>query len=161
GRPGPAAGQRKYVRPDIPRRFGGTAANSGTEALGVLNSSPSFPVSPWEPANCASCSCRGGWRGKDEWQRIVAVRGGNGMVMEEQPFAALAETHSAVVYFAGDRAFKLKKPVKLEFLDFSTRQGRAAACARETELNRRFAPDVYLGVAEVHGPDGRVCDHLV
>jgi len=83
------------------------------------------------------------------------------VAMTEQPFAALTETHSAVVYFAGDRAFKLKKPVKLEFLDFSTRQSRAAACTRETELNRRFAPDVYLGVAEVRAPDGQVCDHLV
>jgi uncharacterized protein len=81
--------------------------------------------------------------------------------MTQQPFAEVAETHSAVVYFAGDRAFKLKKPVKLGFLDFSTRQARAAACARESELNRRFAPDVYLGVAEVHAPDGQICDHLV
>ena len=79
----------------------------------------------------------------------------------QQPFAEAAETHSAVVYFAGDRAFKLKKPVKLGFLDFSTRQARAAACARECELNRRFAPDVYLGVAEVRAPDGQICDHLV
>jgi uncharacterized protein len=81
--------------------------------------------------------------------------------MTQQPFAEVAETHSAVVYFAGDRAFKLKKPVKLGFLDFSTRQARAAACARESELNRRFAPDVYLGVAEVRAPDGQICDHLV
>jgi uncharacterized protein len=81
--------------------------------------------------------------------------------MTQQPFADVAETHSAVVYFAGDRAFKLKKPVKLGFLDFSTPQARAAACARESELNRRFAPDVYLGVAEVRAPDGQICDHLV
>jgi uncharacterized protein len=81
--------------------------------------------------------------------------------MTQQPFAGMAETHSAVVYFAGDRAFKLKKPVRLGFLDFSTRDARAAACARETELNRRFAPDVYLGVAAVSAPDGQVCDHLV
>ena len=86
---------------------------------------------------------------------------GNGVVMAEQPFAAAAETHSAVVYFAGDYAYKLKKPVRLGFLDFSSEQARAQACARETELNRRFAPDVYLGVAEVRAPDGRPCDHLV
>ncbi len=81
--------------------------------------------------------------------------------MTQQRFADLAETHSAVVYFAGDRAFKLKKPVQLGFLDFSTLQARAQACERETELNRRFAPDVYLGVAEVRAPGGQVCDHLV
>ena len=37
----------------------------------------------------------------------------------------------------------------------------AAACQREVELNRRFAPDVYLGVVQVRDPAGRVCDHLV
>jgi uncharacterized protein len=79
----------------------------------------------------------------------------------QQPYAQAAETHSAVVFFAGDRAYKLKKPVNLGFLDFSTTQARAAACAREVELNQRYAPDVYLGVAEVRGPDGGVCDHLV
>jgi aminoglycoside phosphotransferase family enzyme/predicted kinase len=73
----------------------------------------------------------------------------------------VAETHAAVVFLAGDRACKLKKPVNLGFLDFSTPQARAAACAREVELNREFAPDVYLGVAELRGPDGQVCDHLV
>ena len=78
-----------------------------------------------------------------------------------EPYAALAETHSAVVFFAGDRAYKLKKPVDLGFLDFRTLRARVAACHRETELNRRFAPGVYLGVAEIRGPAGEVCDHLV
>ena len=77
------------------------------------------------------------------------------------PFAGASETHSAVVFFVGDRACKLKKPIRLDFLDFSTVEARAAACARETELNRRFAPDVYLGVAEIRDPAGKVCDHLV
>ena len=76
-------------------------------------------------------------------------------------YAAVAETHSAVVFFVGDRAYKLKKPVTLGFLDFTRPRARAAACRCEMTLNRRFAPDVYLGVAAVHGPDGRVCDHLV
>ena len=74
---------------------------------------------------------------------------------------ALAETHSAVVVFLGDRAFKLKKPVDLGFLDFTTSEARAAVCHQEVELNRRLAPDVYEGVAEVVGPDGTVWDHLV
>ena len=78
-----------------------------------------------------------------------------------EPFAAVAETHSAVVFFAGDRAYKLKKPVNLGFLDFTSPQARELACQRETELNRRFAPDVYLGLAEIRGPGGWVCDHLV
>jgi uncharacterized protein len=75
--------------------------------------------------------------------------------------AAVAETHVSVVVFLGDYAYKLKKPVSMGFLDFSTRHARQEACRREVELNRRLAPDVYLGVAEVKGPDGRPCDHLV
>jgi hypothetical protein len=81
--------------------------------------------------------------------------------VEHEPYAKVAETHSAVVYFAGQRAYKLKKPVDLGFLDFTTRKAREIACVRETNLNRRYAPDVYLGVAEVHGTGGEVCDHLV
>jgi len=75
--------------------------------------------------------------------------------------ARLVETHSAVVVFLGDRAFKVKKPVDLGFLDFRTRTAREAVCEREVDLNRRLAPDVYLGVSDVFGPDGEVCDHLV
>ncbi|NDU71514.1 AAA family ATPase [Actinomadura sp. DSM 109109] len=75
--------------------------------------------------------------------------------------AAVAETHIGVVFFTGDRAYKLKKPVNLGFLDFSTRERRERACREEVRLNRRFAPDVYLGVADVLGPDGEACDHLV
>jgi uncharacterized protein len=75
--------------------------------------------------------------------------------------AVLRETHSAVVVMIGDRAYKVKKPVDLGFLDFRSREARQVACEREVELNRRLSPDVYLGVADVTGPDGRVCDHLV
>lgn len=73
----------------------------------------------------------------------------------------MAETHSAYVFLVGDVAYKLKKPVDLGFLDFTTREAREAVCHREVELNRRLAPDVYLGVADVLGVDGTPCDHLV
>jgi aminoglycoside phosphotransferase family enzyme/predicted kinase len=75
--------------------------------------------------------------------------------------AAIAETHCAVVVFVGDRAYKLKKPVDLGFLDFRTVTARKRACDREVQLNRRLAPDVYLGVADVTGADGALCDALV
>ena len=75
--------------------------------------------------------------------------------------AAVAETHISVLVSIGDRVYKLKKPVNLGFLDFSTREARQQACHREVALNRRLAPDVYLGVADVLGPDGIPCDHLV
>ena len=75
--------------------------------------------------------------------------------------ATVGETHISVLVGIGDRVYKLKKPVAMGFLDFSTRQAREAACHREVELNRRLAPDVYLGVADVLGVDGQPCDHLV
>ena len=85
----------------------------------------------------------------------------DGGELAPERYADAVETHSAVVYFAGDRAYKMKKPVDLGFLDFTSREARAEACAREVELNRRYAPDVYLGVAEVRDPAGQPCEHLV
>ena len=75
--------------------------------------------------------------------------------------AAVRETHVSTVFFVGDRVYKLKKPVKLDFLDFSTLEAREETCRREVELNRRLAPDVYLGVTEVRDVDGQPCDYLV
>lgn len=87
---------------------------------------------------------------------------GDGVWQHERvSFFASSETHSAVVLLVGDRAYKFKKPVDLGFLDFTRREARLAACEREVALNRRIAPDVYLGVAEVRGTDGEPCDHLV
>ncbi len=77
------------------------------------------------------------------------------------PSAGVAETHSALVFFVGDRAYKLKKPVSLGFLDFSRLETREAVCRREVELNRRFAPDVYLDVATISDSAGKPCDYLV
>lgn len=65
------------------------------------------------------------------------------------------ETHMSWVFFAGDRVYKLKKPAKLPYLDFSTLARREAACRAEVRLNRRLAPDVYLGLKPlVATPDG-------
>lgn len=81
--------------------------------------------------------------------------------MTTTPAAAVAETHATVVVFLGDRAYKVRKPVDLGFLDHRTRDARLLTSQREVELNRRLAPDVYLGVADVHAPDGSLADHLV
>ncbi|OGT07582.1 MAG: aminoglycoside phosphotransferase [Gallionellales bacterium RIFCSPHIGHO2_02_FULL_57_16] len=63
----------------------------------------------------------------------------------------LAETHISWVLLTGDYAYKLKKPVNLGFLDFSTLALRQQACADEVRLNRRLAPDYYLGVVAITG----------
>ncbi|MEU2079853.1 AAA family ATPase [Streptomyces sp. NPDC013489] len=73
----------------------------------------------------------------------------------------MCETHTAVVFFVGDRAYKLKKPVDLGFLDYTTVEARRIACEREIALNRRFSPDVYLGVGEFRAPDAEASEPLV
>ncbi|MEU8849542.1 AAA family ATPase [Streptomyces sp. NPDC048564] len=80
---------------------------------------------------------------------------------EPLPRAEVRETHTAIVFFAGDRAFKLKKPLDLGFLDYSTVAARRAACEREVALNRRFAPDVYVGLGEIRSPDAEEAEPLV
>ena len=76
------------------------------------------------------------------------------------PWADAIETHTAVVFFAGDRAYKIKKPVRLDFVDLSTRIARQDACQAEVTLNRRLAPDVYLGVADI-SMGGQPVEHAV
>jgi aminoglycoside phosphotransferase family enzyme len=56
------------------------------------------------------------------------------------------ETHMSWVFVAGDRVYKLKKPVHYPFLDFRSMAARKKNCREELRLNRRLAPDVYLGV---------------
>ncbi len=58
----------------------------------------------------------------------------------------VCQTHISVVFLVRDRAFKIKKPVDLGFLDFSTLERRRFYCEEEVRLNRRLAPRVYLGV---------------
>jgi len=59
------------------------------------------------------------------------------------------ETHISWVFVVGDRAYKLKKPVVLPFLDYGTPVRRREMCQEEVRLNRRLAPDLYLGVRSV------------
>ena len=61
------------------------------------------------------------------------------------------ETHISYVLLAGDFAYKIKKPVRLEFLDFSSLQARRFFCEEEVRLNRRTAPGLYLGVMAIGG----------
>lgn len=58
-------------------------------------------------------------------------------------------THISVVFLVGDYVYKIKKPVNLGFLDFSTLEKRRHFCEEEVRLNRRLAPHVYLGAVPV------------
>ena len=65
------------------------------------------------------------------------------------------DTHSAIVFLAGDRAWKLKRAVRFDYLDFSTVTRRKALCEAEVRLNQRTAPAIYCGVVAItRGHDG-------
>ncbi|MBC7817618.1 MAG: AAA family ATPase, partial [Planctomycetaceae bacterium] len=59
------------------------------------------------------------------------------------------QTHISTVFLGGELVYKVKKPVKLPFLDFSTVEQRHFFCHEEVRINRPWAPDVYLGVVPV------------
>ncbi|MCG6965763.1 MAG: AAA family ATPase [Chromatiaceae bacterium] len=61
------------------------------------------------------------------------------------------DTHISTVILAGDLAYKLKKPLDLGFLDFLSLDARRQACLAEVRLNRRLAPEIYLGVSAISG----------
>lgn len=65
----------------------------------------------------------------------------------------LLQTHISWVLLTGDYAYKVKKPVNLGFLDFSTLEGRRQFCQEEVRLNRRGAPELYLDVLAVTRDD--------
>ncbi|HEY8172413.1 MAG TPA: AAA family ATPase [Dehalococcoidia bacterium] len=66
----------------------------------------------------------------------------------------LIQTHISWVLLAGDFAYKLKKPVRFGFLDYSTLSLRKEMCEREVALNRRTCPAAYIGVVPVVERDG-------
>ena len=70
------------------------------------------------------------------------------------------ETHLSILLFFGDHVLKLHKPLHFDFADFSTVSARAEDCRREVELNRRLAPDVYLGVAQI-ALESEILEHCV
>ncbi len=63
----------------------------------------------------------------------------------------VVETHISWVLLTGPYAYKIKKPVNLGFLDFTTLEQRRHYCAEEVRLNRRMAPDTYLDVIKITG----------
>jgi aminoglycoside phosphotransferase family enzyme/predicted kinase len=65
---------------------------------------------------------------------------------QSAPGVQIVQTHLSIVCITGELVYKLKKPLRLPFVDFSTRELRHQACLDEVRLNRRLCPDVYLGV---------------
>lgn len=71
------------------------------------------------------------------------------LTLKEGVTPTLIQTHISWVILAGPFAYKIKKPVKFAFVDFTSLEKREHACREELRLNRRLAPDVYLGVLPV------------
>jgi uncharacterized protein len=65
------------------------------------------------------------------------------------PRVTVHETHASWVFVAGERAYKVKKPIALGFLDYSTLERRHRACREEVHVNRELAPGIYLGVRAI------------
>ncbi len=79
------------------------------------------------------------------------------------------QTHISWVFIASPFVFKVKKPVNLGFLDFSTLEKRRYFCQREVDLNRRLCPEIYLGVVPIYktasgfsfDADGQIAEYAV
>lgn len=101
--------------------------------------------------------------------KVAALRSADAYAHRTDAIEAV-ETHFAWVFLTDRYAYKLKKPVRHDFLDLSTLTARHRNCNSEVKLNRRLAPDVYLGVVplvqeregRLHvGDGGAIVDWLV
>ncbi len=68
----------------------------------------------------------------------------------------MVQTQMSFVFLTGDYVYKVKKPVNLGYLDYTTLEKRRFYCQREVELNQRLCPDVYLGVVPITGYRGDI-----
>lgn len=69
------------------------------------------------------------------------------------------DTHLSHIFLTGDRAYKLKRAVRYDFVDFSIPDLRKTACEKEVEINRRTAPEIYLGVVPIYCCEGVIAWH--
>ena len=91
-----------------------------------------------------------------EWLKTVeSLRSARDWTGDEQP-AEIIQTHISAVLLSSNYALKLKKPLNLGFLDYTTIEKRRAACEAEVALNRRLCPDTYLRVLPIGNAGGRI-----
>ncbi len=89
--------------------------------------------------------------------RLIAALGEGRCYPHPAGSVRLIETHISWVLLAGSHAYKIKKALNLGFLDFTTLPQRKFFCEEEVRLNRRTAPQIYLGVVPIGGtPDNPV-----
>jgi aminoglycoside phosphotransferase family enzyme/predicted kinase len=93
-----------------------------------------------------------------KWQHVAEALAAGEVAGAEA--GEIFETHISYVVVGPDRVYKLKKPIRLPFVDYATPERRREMCVREHELNRRLAPSLYVGVSGVRSePEGlALCD---
>lgn len=82
----------------------------------------------------------------DDHKAVVAFLSDPASYPDRPQSVQVTETHMSFVFIAGDRVYKIKKPIRLGFVDFTALAARRHNCERELSLNQRLAPGVYLGI---------------
>ena len=99
----------------------------------------------------ASLPPNGRGRAADDQSAVIAFLSNPSQYGHEVDKVERIDTHGAIVFLAGTHAYKLKRAVKLPYMDFSTREKRAAACQNEIRRNAAAAPGIYVDAAPIVG----------
>lgn len=76
--------------------------------------------------------------------------------VENKELEKLEETHISWLFFTKKKVYKIKKPVRFSFLDFSKPEYRKYYCEKEVDLNKRLSPEIYLGVTTINSYKGKL-----
>jgi len=87
---------------------------------------------------------------KEDKESLVTFLSSPASYLHRPAEVRLLQTHISWVFIASPFVFKVKKPVNLGFVDFSTLERRRHFCQREVDLNRRLCPEIYLGVVPIY-----------
>ena len=118
---------------------------------------PNAPISmpPIDPPQAGAAGGRVA-RSEATWEAVAAFLARPESHGLGEPIERI-DTHAAVVFLAGSLAYKIKRPVRFPFLDFSTLTLREAACRREIAIDRPVAPEIYRRVVAItREADGRL-----
>jgi hypothetical protein len=92
-----------------------------------------------------------------DYPKIVQAMLDPGFYPEKPEKIQMIQTQMSFVFLSGEYAYKIKKPVNLGYLDYSSLNSRYHYCQNELNLNRRLCPEVYLEVLPVSRHDGKIC----
>ena len=93
---------------------------------------------------------------KTDLSQIISAMSNPEIYPEPANEVKMIQTQMSVVFLAGEFVYKVKKPVNLGYVDYTTLERRLTYCQRELELNRRLCPRAYLGVVSITSNDGGI-----